>query len=79
MTDDVTNDALLPLREVVRISGISRSEIWRRCKSGAFPQPTRDLGPHCTRWSQSEVQAWVRARLAARSKSGAEVATTASA
>ena len=56
---------LIPLREVTRIAGISRSEIWRRVAANNFPQPIK-LGEHCTRWEKGEVVQWIAARLAAR-------------
>ena len=48
--------------EVLRICGLSKSEIWRRVHAGTFPQPIR-LGRRCTRWNIAEVEAWVRERL----------------
>jgi len=59
-------EALINLAEVVRISGLSKSEIWRRVAQERFPQPVK-LGPQTTRWPQSEVLAWVSARLSERS------------
>ncbi len=57
--------ALIATPETSRISGISRTEIWRQVKAKKFPQPVR-LGPRCTRFSLEEVRAWVLARLAER-------------
>lgn len=67
--------ALIPMGEVSRISGLSKSEVWRRVQSRTFPAPVK-LGEgekgaahnRCTRWSQAEVEAWVRDRLASREK-----------
>lgn len=56
---------LIPLREVTRIAGISRSEVWRRVNAKSFPTPIK-LGDHCTRWEKGEVIRWVSVRLAAR-------------
>jgi prophage regulatory protein len=63
---------LIPLREVVRIAGISRSEVWRRVNAKTFPAPIK-LGDHCTRWEKNEVTSWVAVRLAARKDSSAEI------
>ena len=63
---------LIALPEVVRIAGISKSEIFRRVKEGRFPSPTRIGEGRCTRWEIGEVQNWVRERLAEREKAGAQ-------
>ena len=65
MQPDQENVQLVPMREVMRIAGISRSEIHRRIHRGAFPLPTR-LGPRCSRFNLAEIQEWVRQRLAER-------------
>lgn len=57
---------LIALPEVVRISGISKSEIFRRIKLKNFPAPARIGDGRCTRWEMGEVQAWVRDRLSER-------------
>lgn len=57
---------LIALPEVVSIAGISKSEIFRRIKLGTFPEPARIGGRRCTRWEASEIQAWIRERLAER-------------
>lgn len=62
---------LVALPEVVRISGLSKSEIFRRIKRGGFPEPARLGTGRCTRWELGEVQAWVRERLAERHKRAA--------
>lgn len=64
MSDEVLQLVALP--EVVRTSGISKSEIFRRMKAGHFPQPVRMGAGRCTRWEMGEVQEWVRERLAER-------------
>ena len=54
---------LIALPEVIRISGISKSEIFRRVKEGKFPAPARIGDGRCTRWEMGEIQSWVRSRL----------------
>jgi prophage regulatory protein len=53
------------LPEVLRIVGLSKSEIWRRIQAGTFPAPIK-LGDRATRFELSEVHAWASARLAER-------------
>lgn len=62
---------LIPLPEVMRLVGLSRSEVWRRSASDpTFPKPTR-LGTRATRWSRSEVLAYISERLAERNQAAA--------
>ena len=48
------NRGLLRLREVVRRTGLSRSEIYRRLKDGRFPAP-RKLGPKINVWPTAVI------------------------
>lgn len=43
---------------------VSRQTIWRWVREGKFPAPIK-LGPNCTRWRLSDVQAWEASREAA--------------
>ena len=36
---------------------VSRVTPWRWAKKGSFPSPVK-LGPNCTRWKLSEIEAW---------------------
>jgi len=48
---------LLRQREVLELIGISRIELWRRYKRGAFPEPVR-IGRDL-RWKAEEVFRWI--------------------
>jgi prophage regulatory protein len=54
-------DALLLASEVIELAGISRSEIYRRIRTGAFPPQVR-LGVQRVAWRRSDVQRWIAAR-----------------
>ena len=57
-------DRILRIPEVVKITGLSRTTIWRRVKSGDFPAPVR-LGNLVTRsvgWRESQVKQWLDSR-----------------
>lgn len=46
--------------EVIRLTGLSRTTIWRRVRDGSFPPPIR-LGPPSTRakgWRHTDLQDW---------------------
>lgn len=49
---------LLDVREVSAQVAMSRSTVWAKVKSGQFPAPVRS-GKRCTRWRESEVQAFI--------------------
>jgi prophage regulatory protein len=54
---------LLRLPEVQATVGLRRSEIYRRIRSGTFPAPIR-LGTNAVAWLQSDLDAWIAARVA---------------
>lgn len=56
------------LRELrARLGGVSRTTIWRWQRTGAFPKPVA-LGPNTVVWLESEIDAWVAERRAARNR-----------
>jgi len=54
---------LLRLPDVQGTVGLRRSEIYRRIRSGTFPAPIR-LGTNAVAWLQSDLDAWIAARVA---------------
>lgn len=63
-------DKILRLPEVSQTVGFSRSHLWRLVKQGKFPQPI-PLGPNSRGWLESEVQAFIAARVADRDSGAA--------
>ena len=59
----------LRLPEVQRRTGLSRSTIYVRLEQGLFPRPV-SLGGRAVGWIESEVDEWIRERIAA-SRDGA--------
>ena len=47
--------------EVVKRTGLSRTTIWRRVRTGKFPPPVV-LGPNAIGWPDSAVAEWLEAR-----------------
>ena len=60
----------LRLPEVIARTGLSRSTIYVRLDEGRFPRPV-SLGGRAVGWIESEVDEWIRERIAA-SRDGAE-------
>lgn len=54
------SDRNLRLPEVRHITGLSKSEIYRRIKAGVFP-PQRRISSRVAIWPESDVTAWVQA------------------
>ncbi|TBB88094.1 helix-turn-helix transcriptional regulator [Rhizobium ruizarguesonis] len=58
---------LLPYDELRPKKGISysRPQIWRKVKDGSFPRPIK-VGAGRSAWVDSEIDAWIEQRMAAR-------------
>ena len=54
MTD---NDRLLRLPQVLDITGLGKTMIYRLIRQGTFPQPFKP-GGHASRWSEAEIRDW---------------------
>ena len=57
-TMNVRGDRLLRLREVLRLTGLSRSTLYRKLKANEFPKPVK-LGKRAVAWRESEVIDWI--------------------
>ena len=60
-------ERLLRRREVEKITGMSRSSIYRLMQEKEFPRPVR-VGPAAVRWRASDITAWIESRPVARSE-----------
>ena len=54
----------LRLPEVLARTGLSRSTVYVRLEQGRFPRPV-SLGARAVGWIESEVDEWMRERIAA--------------
>jgi prophage regulatory protein len=50
--------AFYRLRDVVRITALSRSTIYRRVAEGRFPAPVH-LGGRASAWQRTSLQLWI--------------------
>ena len=62
---------ILRRKQVEARTGLSRSTIYARIKSGTFPAPV-SLGPRAVGWIENEVERWISDRIDA-GRSGAAV------
>ncbi|MDX0946212.1 AlpA family phage regulatory protein [Sinorhizobium medicae] len=58
-SSQLRGDRLLKLREVMSMTSLGSSTIYRRMKAGKFPQP-KQLSEACVRWRESEIEKWMR-------------------
>ena len=56
---------LIRLKEVMRLTGLARSTIYKFMKDGIFPLSV-PLGERAVGWVHSEIQDWIYARLKER-------------
>ncbi len=54
---------ILRLPEVLARTGLSRSTVYMRLELGRFPKPI-SLGGRAVGWIESEIDAWIRERIA---------------
>lgn len=59
------SDSLMRLDQVRARTGLSRSGVYSKIANGEFPRPVA-LGKRSVAWVESEVSAWVEARIAGR-------------
>lgn len=50
--------AFYRLRDVIRITALSRSTVYRRISEGRFPAPVH-LGGRASAWPSEALQAWI--------------------
>jgi prophage regulatory protein len=55
-------NAILRLPAVIARTGLSRSSIYLRISSKAFPKPVL-LGARAVGWLESEIEDWIRQRI----------------
>ncbi len=60
---------LLRRRQVEELVGMSTSSIYRKVRSGDFPEPV-DVGGGTVRWREDELLEWLESRPRARGVHG---------
>ena len=65
MAEVPTKDRFLRLSDVKERTGLSRSTIYLNISKGIFPRHI-SLGARCVGWLESEIDAWMQARIEQR-------------
>ena len=55
---------LLRLKEVMKITSLSKSTIYRRLNEGKFPERMKNLGGNVTAWRVSDIKKYVNGGVA---------------
>lgn len=56
---------LIKLKEVLHITGLSRSTVYRFMSAGGFPMKI-ELGGNSVAWVESEVEEWISEKIGKR-------------
>lgn len=59
---------IIRLKEVMDLTGLARSTIYKYMSEGTFPKPV-NLGERCVGWLEAEVQEWILALIEERDRS----------
>jgi len=59
--DNLPDSAFVRLNTVKRIYGVSSATIWRGCKKGTIPKPSK-LSERCTAWNVGQIRAALAAK-----------------
>ena len=62
MSEMPPKERFLRLSDVKDRTGLSRSTIYLKISKGTFPRHIR-LGVRCVGWLESEIDAWMQARI----------------
>ena len=52
---------LIPRSEVLRLTSLSKSDMYRKIKDGTFPSPV-SVGKRGVRWHKDEIYEWIASR-----------------
>ena len=57
-------ERIMRIPEVVETTGLSKTTIWRRVRSGDFPMPVKlgSLGTRSIGWREGDVERWIDGR-----------------
>jgi prophage regulatory protein len=60
----VPREKFLSIDQVMELTTLKKSTVYRLAREGSFPQPVR-LSPRRSGWVESQVRAWVHQRISA--------------
>lgn len=60
---------ILGTRDVIKVTGLSRTTLWRYERAGNFPSRLR-LGPNRVGWRASDIRDWIDSRARGMAAAG---------
>ena len=54
---------LLRLPAVMKLTGVSRTTVYRLVREGKFPQPIRMEEPKVSAWASDDVENWIEDKI----------------
>jgi prophage regulatory protein len=73
----VQSETLLRLPEVERRTGLRRAHLYKLAPAGTFPRPIK-VGARASAWRETQVTAWITARISGGRVTDAQVSAPAS-
>ena len=64
-------ERLIRLPEILQITGLARSTIYKKLSEGRFPRPV-NLGGRAVAWLSSDIENWINERVAERDRQAAK-------
>ncbi len=58
---------LLTLKEVMHLTGLRHSSIYKFMEEGHFPKSV-SIGGHSVMWSEGDIQTWIESKIEVRDK-----------
>lgn len=62
MRENIIRPRIIRLKEVISMTGLSRSTIYQYIKDGLFP-PQIKLGLRCVGWTETDVIQWINNKI----------------
>jgi prophage regulatory protein len=59
------NSEFIRLPQILYLTGLGKSSIYKFMEEGHFPQSTK-LGSRVTVWQKSDIQDWIKSKIQAR-------------
>lgn len=56
------NKILIPKKEVISMTSLSATSIWREIKANRFPKSVK-IGPNRVAWCLTDIEGWIASKI----------------